>query len=660
MNFQQNFRTLSRLIWGLVLFSSLILLTSRTVFFLNIVEWPQLAERWSDVYRAFFIGFRFDLKIMAIGFAPLFLVGLLCACYDKSFKIYASLSRYYSLFIMFLVVSFSIGNYYYYATYGTYFDMFVFGLVDDDTSAVLINIWEDFPIVRAFIAVIISTWLANRVYKKMLTSAMGWQWPQRHWLKTTAMVLITITLYFVIARGSVGTFPLRRLHANVSDYVVLNMVAPNPFIALSWASGDYKRQAKLKPISDDEYQKVMLELIGQPKPFYTTPKNQYLAEHKPNVVVTLMEGMGTNVMVEDDPIHNDLLGELRQPFEEDFVFTRFVSETSGTASSLVAMLFNSRVGTISHSNFQRVKLPYTSIKPYKDNGYETTFIMSANGMWRNLANYMPLQGFDRFVDENLLMKEFPESKPFVGVWGVPDEFAFKYAEKILKESDKPQMIYILTATNHPPFKVPGNYEPLPVKPSERLEKLSGSLSEQNIPLLGTYQYANNSLGHFIGQIKSSDLKDKTVIAATGDHRLRYLDANQPKDFAMTNGVPFYLYVPKPILDHVEHVFDDQRIGSHRDVFPTIYQYSLSDTEYVSLGGENLLSPDGVSNVGYHGSRVITEKGAFDTARPNVLYPWDEDGFHNIMETQNNPNADIAQKYSILQDAYIRDQVLRAN
>ena len=49
--------------------------------------------------------------------------------------------------------------------------------------------------------------------------------------------------------------------------------------------------------------------------------------------MALMESMGTNVWVEDVPDTNDLLGELRQPFRDDFVFKRFVAETSGTINS---------------------------------------------------------------------------------------------------------------------------------------------------------------------------------------------------------------------------------------------------------------------------------------------------------------------------------------
>jgi len=42
----------------------------------------------------------------------------------------------------------AVTNYYYYATYGTHFDVFIFGLIEEDTRAVLKNIWDDYPVLR--------------------------------------------------------------------------------------------------------------------------------------------------------------------------------------------------------------------------------------------------------------------------------------------------------------------------------------------------------------------------------------------------------------------------------------------------------------------------------------------------------------------------------
>ena len=92
------------------------------------------------------------------------------------------------------------------------------------------------------------------------------------------------------------------------------------------------------------------------------------------------------------------------------------------------------------------------------------------------------------------------------------------------------------------------------------------------------------------------------------------------------------------------------------MFPTLFQFTLSDTDYISLGGENLLSPEGVANVGIHRARVITEQGGFDLSRKSVLYPWLDDSYHNSSVTEENLHSDAADSYIKLQKVFTRWQV----
>jgi len=641
----------------MVLFSVLILFVGRLIFLANIINIDTLDGRSDDLLRVLFIGGRFDLKVSTIAFAPILLLGLCCASSPKVFELLRRIIPGYAAVIFFLVAGFSIGHYYYYLSYGNYIDVFVFGLFDDDTEAVLANAWADFPIFLSFIASIVVMLVATKLVKKMLKASEQWKLDTRHWSMVALTVFLTILVFTFFARGSIGTLPLKRYHANVSDYDALNKVTPNAFMALYWAFGDYKKQSKFKPVTQDQLKAQMLKVLGQQTPEYKTPQNSYLAAHQPHVVMALMEGMGANVLIEDNAQSNDLLGALRPSFEQDFVFNRFLAGTSATIDSMMMMLFHSNVPTISHSSVQKIALTGSAVLPYKRAGYESTFITAGNGMWRNLSNYLPLQGFDKLIDENMIKREYPEAEKYADTWGVPDEFVFKYAQKLLKESTKPQMIYVLTVTNHSPFRPPESYKPNVVKVSKRLEEMLGSMSDQSEALLQTYQYANDALGNFIEGIKHSNLEDKTIIAATGDHRVRYLDTNKKEEFGLTDAVPFYLYVPEVILENTDYLFDAQRIGSHRDLFPTLYHFSLSDSDYITLGGENLLSPQPVANFGYNAARVITPLGATGGSSKDKLYPWTSDGLHSLPNAIQNPKPNAASDYRQLQDMYLRSQVM---
>ncbi|NMV21023.1 LTA synthase family protein, partial [Vibrio parahaemolyticus] len=85
-----------------------------------------------------------------LAFAPLLLSGLVMAASSRLFCWWRKLLPSYVGLIFFLLTAFSIGNYYYYVTYGNYIDVFAFGLFDDDTHAVLVNAWQDYPILRSF------------------------------------------------------------------------------------------------------------------------------------------------------------------------------------------------------------------------------------------------------------------------------------------------------------------------------------------------------------------------------------------------------------------------------------------------------------------------------------------------------------------------------
>jgi len=656
MNFQNNFFRTTFLVLVVVAISTIILTVSRSIFLVQQVDISMLSGRESDLFRALFVGLRFDLKVITIAFSPLYLAGIIVSAFPGIFRALKKAIPYYAALIFFLVTAFSIGNYYYYVTFGNYFDVFVFGLVDDDTEAVLVNAWQDYPIVVSFLVTVLVTSVSLFALQKVMTRGKAVQFKSIHWSVMSVIVFLAILAYATLARGGLSTLPLKRYHANVSDYDVLNKATPNAFMALDWARGDYKDQAKFEPVTLEILTAQMNKVLGQPTPEYRTARNAYLEQNKPHVVMTLMEGFGTNVLIEDNPESNDLLGALRKPFEEDFVFKRFLAGTTATIDSMVMMLFHSGNPSLSHSSAQKVPLASSAVLPYRKAGYEVVYITPGNAMWRNLANYLPIQGFDRIVDENTLLREFPEASKFADTWGLPDEFAFKYAEKLLKNSDKPLMIYILTVTNHSPFKAPDSYIAKPTKVSERMNELLGPLQEHGKALLGAYQYANDAFGQFIQNIKSSSLVDKTLIAGTGDHRMRYLSADRMDEFAISYAVPFYLYVPEVIQQNVSLEYDDQRIGSHKDIFPTLYSYSLSDAEYISLGGENLLSPEGVSGFGYHSARSITSQGSYLVSQPEMLYPWTSDGLHNQEIKVSNDNPDQGREYGKLQDYFLRWQV----
>ncbi|MDG2956051.1 LTA synthase family protein [Bisgaard Taxon 10/6] len=528
-------------------------------------------------------GAQFDAKVIAIILAPFFLFGSASFAF-LSVNSTALIWSMYIFVLAFALIGIVVGNFYYFKTYNNYYDMFMFGLAEDDTKAVLKNIYDDYPVISGFFAIFalafIPGWLTHY-------ALINWHIDFNPWWSLLLFIGTLCALAF-FARGTIHSTPLGKNHAQVASLAVINKLVPNGVIAMEWAFGDRKRNIRFEPVDLDQGKALMRQVFGTESLIERTPKNDKLAALKPHVFLAVMESFGTNYLVLDNAQTNDLLGNFRPHFERDIVFKRFISDYDGTAPTLASLYFYSPIQNISQSSAQQTKLPYNPFLTYKQQGYRTIFITSGGMMWRNLGNYLPLQGVDELYDQNDIIEAFPEAKSSLSYWGIADEYALALAEKLLAEAQEPLFINFLSITNHPPYDVPTHYRAERINPAA-LDGKFGS-EQENRKSLTTYQYANNALGNFVSNLDQMENGRKTVIAVTGDHHVRCVRFDAPKENFMAKGVPFYLHVPEAVKNAVAIRFDANRLGSHKDIMPTLYALSLSDAEYWNLGGRNLLAP----------------------------------------------------------------------
>ncbi len=251
--FQNNIKKLTVLFgYKLLLFTILVSLFRQVSTFL-IGDASEVYQVIPDYIQSIFIGLRFDLRVATIAFAPLFLLGLTLSG-TNSFGIINKIIPIYSFVIYFLGISVSIGNYYYYKTYSNHFDIFMFGLVED-TSAVLLTMWQDYPIIIMSLISLLTTITLFKITSSVWANLEKRTWPKQKVWVTILTVLCTIAAYFVLARGSIGTFPLKQYHANVSNYEALNKVTPNAFLALDWARSEHKRSASFTAVTRADFEK---------------------------------------------------------------------------------------------------------------------------------------------------------------------------------------------------------------------------------------------------------------------------------------------------------------------------------------------------------------------------------------------------------------------
>ncbi|GAB7205281.1 hypothetical protein OS21_17710 [Dickeya oryzae] len=183
-------------------------------------------------------------------------------------------------------------------------------------------------------------------------------------------LLISLLVFFAMIRGSLSTFPLRRNDSQISSVTILNKLVPNGLMASAWAMGDRDDDIHFEPVTRAAGEQLRTQ-SGLATLESRTPANPWLAQHRPNVVMALMESMGSNMLVYDHLPDNDMLGALRPHFASDFVFRRFVSEGNGTAPSFAALFFQSPIQNLSHSSAQYKSLDDTPYATYKKSGLQS-------------------------------------------------------------------------------------------------------------------------------------------------------------------------------------------------------------------------------------------------------------------------------------------------
>ncbi len=98
------------------------------------------------IQRMRLLGARFDIKVVTLALLLPCLYLLIASLFNLTFT--ANIFSSVIFVLSFIFTSIIIGNYYYFKTYNNDYDVFVFGLVEDDTKAVLQNMYDDYPIIK--------------------------------------------------------------------------------------------------------------------------------------------------------------------------------------------------------------------------------------------------------------------------------------------------------------------------------------------------------------------------------------------------------------------------------------------------------------------------------------------------------------------------------
>ena len=537
----------------------------------------------ADIFSALQRGFLFDAKWTAIALLPalfLLILSLLPRC--KKLHSIAQVVTIVSGCGIFLL---ALINFAFFGFYGTPINSLIFGFLEDDTVAVIVTIWKDWP-VFTYLAILLGfacllTWLvhhSNSDNKQSLHSQI------------VSLCLLTIVLG-ISARGSIGKDPLRGLKA------------------------------------------FGFQSIEEAQQFI--PKDGLTSNHataKPHVVLTIMEAMGRDLFESHRP-SNNMLGSFEEAMSNGDLFLNAISSENGTFPSLEGLLFNTPISPISQSKYGFKGFEFSQILPFKKSGYRTIFLTSGTAAWRNIAQNFPKHGFDEIYDDVTLKQRYGITES--NTWGIPDQYMFDYATELLKDAEQKGdrlFIVMLSTTNHSPHKTPQNYNLKPVSFDLLPAWKSHKDMKLSMAILETYQYANDALGKFILSMPKT-IKDQTILVATGDHNTRsvfeYPDGSR---LHRAFGVPVYFQVPKTWRPSSP---DTSKWVGHFDIFPTLKSLVLNQSALRSEGCNVYATTrcDAISFSMTSGGKglAINEHGAVTNFANPQFFEWQGDVF---VPTQN--------------------------
>lgn len=576
----------------------------RILWFFTYRKGDELPTFFNDLLLALWLGARFDLSafchLSAVSF--LFWLFWLIAGPSSWGKTMLSFQRYLWCGLLLLLAAILAADFTFYGYFQDHFNALIFGLIQDDTQAILKTVWKNYPVIKITLVTITIYWLLNQWLIRLWTlSSARSRWP---FLKRLPLVVLSFFVIGLGARGTLGLFPLEIMHTAISSNAFINTLSFNGGHALVRAIQLYDQQRQSwdenliqlgyrenpdQAIRDFQESHPTSKLTPGPKHILQITAKKNAKDISPHVIVILMESWGSNWMMDHTPSFN-LLGEFARHKKED-LFTPFIMPSSvatiGSLGSLLVDLPHRFYSPfLTESAFLGVNFSTAPARTFLHQGYQTHFIYGGNLGWRSIDRFLPKQGFQFLHGESDLRKKFPSVSEMniAHDWGIYDEFVFKYAKDLLLQAKQPQFIFILTTSNHPPYTLPQDYSLLPLEFNPIIEQSLIGDRQLDHERLKVYQYANQQLGLFLTDLKESPLAAKTLIAATGDHSF-YIRPYESLDFFGKWSVPLYLYLP-PQYRPINPV--KLTIGNHIDIFPTLYNLVFSELKFYSLG-QNILS-----------------------------------------------------------------------
>ena len=546
---------------------------------------------FGDVVPSFLMGFRYDLRWIAIILMPI----VLFSTFPRLSPFYSSRNKkwwtWYLAIVTFIVFFFFAAGFGSFSYNRTPLDAGAMNFAED-FSISLKMIWQTYPLIwmllGLLVAVLFFRWMYHRSHWQVINRTEGLGITHRR-----KFFIITVILLCFFIYGSLSWPPLSRSDSFRYNNSFKSYLAINPlqnFVAtLKLRKPDYnERKAR-------EVFPVMAEWMELPdKSDFSFrreigPRSSSF-ESRPNIVLVQCESFS---MYKSTMSGNPLNAT---PFfdslsRQGIFFERCFSPHFSTARALFAILSgipDAQLFKFSSRNPQAVQ-QHTIVDNLED--YEKHYFLGGSPEFNNF------EGLLKNIDGLQMHTGDYFKAPKVNVWGISDKDLFLEANELFRKKDKPFFAYIQTSGNHRPYNktIPESDTDFVrvVVPEEELIKYGfESLDEYNC-----FRYSDYCFRMFMEAARKENYFHNTIFVFVGDHGLAgNAEAMYPPvwtDQRLTDEhVPLLFYAPDLLVPQRR-----SEVVSQIDVLPTIA--GMLHQSYVNTSlGRDLLDPGKKNNFAF--------------------------------------------------------------
>ena len=546
---------------------------------------------FGDVVPSFLMGFRYDLRWIAIILMPI----VLFSTFPRLSPFYSSRNKkwwtWYLAIVTFIVFFFFAAGFGSFSYNRTPLDAGAMNFAED-FSISLKMIWQTYPLIwmllGLLVAVLFFRWMYHRSHWQVINRTEGLGITHRR-----KFFIITVILLCFFIYGSLSWPPLSRSDSFRYNNSFKSYLAINPlqnFVAtLKLRKPDYnERKAR-------EVFPVMAEWMELPdKSDFSFrreigPRSSSF-ESRPNIVLVQCESFS---MYKSTMSGNPLNAT---PFfdslsRQGIFFERCFSPHFSTARALFAILSgipDAQLFKFSSRNPQAVQ-QHTIVDNLED--YEKHYFLGGSPEFNNF------EGLLKNIDGLQMHTGDYFKAPKVNVWGISDKDLFLEANELFRKKDKPFFAYIQTSGNHRPYNktIPESDTDFVrvVVPEEELIKYGfESLDEYNC-----FRYSDYCFRMFIEAARKENYFHNTIFVFVGDHGLAgNAEAMYPPVWTeqrlTDEHVPLLFYAPDLLVPQRR-----SEVVSQIDVLPTIA--GMLHQSYVNTSlGRDLLDPGKKNNFAF--------------------------------------------------------------